>query len=442
VWIVENEVWGNGSINGNGVNSSADICHEGENPQSASRIHVRGNRVRGYLTSLSIAIFDANDSDAIGNTVCQGNNGTGGGGYGILMYSHLPVQHNIVSNNSVANTWGSGIYVAGSDYSSVTSNTTYNTCQGESDASLPVGAISVNTNNGVVVSNNVVHKSGKAGIAMSGGTATGASMTACAAPSTTNWPVVGHVVSNNYITDTATYGLWIDGNCHQSVFSGNVVNNSAPARGLGHGLYAYGAVLDGIRIVGNSFDTGTGAGIAIGGLTTGPDGVTNSLVANNYVRNFAGQSIIVGGGAHVAVIGNAVAYTTMGIDFRASNSVVEFNSVACSSVGILCTGASCRVGSNTLDTTGSPLSITNSASYGENNRLNGGSAMRGVVSMSGGTVTAGTSEVQAGDTIRLNRKVPSGTLGHLSYAIAPGASITITSTSATENSDVEWEIVH
>jgi hypothetical protein len=65
----------------------------------------------------------------------------------------------------------------------------------------------------------------------------------------------------------------------------------------------------------------------------------------------------------------------------------------------------------------------------------------GVATLVGGTVTVSNSSVQSGHRIFLSRATTGGTTGHLSYTISAGASFTITSTSATETSTVNWLII-
>jgi parallel beta-helix repeat protein len=472
VWIVDNELTGNGTA---GVPSTFDIVKyaEGAGAPVRWRIHIRNNRIFNSATSICIGVFDANDSDVVGNSVCQSNTSPGSeatGGYGIMFHSgNIPILYrNIVSNNSVSRTWGMGIYLSGSYDSIVSSNTVCVTCTGTSGpgispSSLPCGAISMNGSNNSVVDGNIITtdpqwtgpspQNALAGIIV-------------AAASGSGVDVLGNtIVSNNYIEDTGTSGLSVVSSgssstcsdCYNNlVFSGNVVNNAANQRGSGFFAYGNGLNLDGIRIIGNSFYRGSGDGIAIGGDSMTGGSLTNSTISGNYVYGFVAQGIIVGLGSHVALTGNTVVglgttHSAVGIDFRASNSVVELNAVTTCSGGISCTGAQCRIGSNTLDGCGTPIvSIGGSNNYGENNRLSASGPMRGTVTLAdaacgGGTPSCGvayTSEVLAGDTVRLNRVVQGGTLGHLYYDVTAGAYIRVWSTSNAETSVVEWEIVH
>lgn len=86
-----------------------------------------------------------------------------------------------------------------------------------------------------------------------------------------------------------------------------------------------------------------------------------------------------------------------------------------------------------------------SSSYGQldsdGNRTSDG-ARAGTVTLAGGTGTVNTSEILAGDVVRVSRTLAGGTLGHLSVGtITPGTSFVINSSSGGETSTVAWEIV-
>lgn len=67
---------------------------------------------------------------------------------------------------------------------------------------------------------------------------------------------------------------------------------------------------------------------------------------------------------------------------------------------------------------------------------------RGIATLVAGTKTPVTDVVEADSIILLSRMTTGGTLGHLAVtAIIPGVGFTITSSSATETSDIAWEII-
>jgi len=61
--------------------------------------------------------------------------------------------------------------------------------------------------------------------------------------------------------------------------------------------------------------------------------------------------------------------------------------------------------------------------------------------LAAGTVTVNNTNITVNDKIFLSVSLPGGTQGFLSYAIAAGASFTITSTNALDTSTVEYFIV-
>jgi parallel beta-helix repeat protein len=442
MWITDNEFTNNGDVNNSQVNSTYDICKWEESTANTPRwrIHIRNNRVFNSFTSICIGLMDVNDSDVIGNSVCQNGiagHGLGGptaGGYGIMFHNENSLcTRNIVANNSVSNTWGMGIYMCGASNSIVSSNEVLNSCQGITPGTLTVGAIGVNSSPGSVVEGNVIKKSAAAGIDVGGTFSDGNANT---------------VVSNNYIEGTATFALQVQGSCANLLFSGNVVNNTTGTGGGGHGFYTGGSAIDRLRLIGNSFDSGSGAGLNMNGST-----LTNSIIADNNFNNYAGDGIYAAGGANsgnVTISGNVMVgsltapFTAWGIACDAGQSVFEANTISGYNYGISCTGTGCRVGSNTLVGVSNPLSVTGAACYAENNRLSASGPMRaGNATLPGGTtnqVAVNTAEVLAGDAIRLTRKTAAGALGHLSYAASAGT-FTISST-GTETSVIEWEIVH
>lgn len=71
----------------------------------------------------------------------------------------------------------------------------------------------------------------------------------------------------------------------------------------------------------------------------------------------------------------------------------------------------------------------------------GANARMGAATLVAGTVTVATTAVATGDRIFLTRATTGGTVGHLSYTISNGVSFTINSTSNTETSTINWEIV-
>lgn len=65
----------------------------------------------------------------------------------------------------------------------------------------------------------------------------------------------------------------------------------------------------------------------------------------------------------------------------------------------------------------------------------------GVNTLVGGSVTVANTSVAATSRVFLQRQTPVGALGHLSFTVNPGVGFTITSSSATEASEVAWLLV-
>lgn len=87
------------------------------------------------------------------------------------------------------------------------------------------------------------------------------------------------------------------------------------------------------------------------------------------------------------------------------------------------------------------IDATSSTRYG--NQQIHGIATIGTAVLVAGTVTVNTSEILAGDVVRLSRQAAGGTLGILSVGtITGGTSFVINSSNAADTSMVAWEIVH
>jgi hypothetical protein len=71
----------------------------------------------------------------------------------------------------------------------------------------------------------------------------------------------------------------------------------------------------------------------------------------------------------------------------------------------------------------------------------GANGSLGVATLVGGTVTVSNTRVTANSRIFITVKTPGGTQGFLSYSVSAATSFTITSTSGTETSTVNWFIV-
>lgn len=71
----------------------------------------------------------------------------------------------------------------------------------------------------------------------------------------------------------------------------------------------------------------------------------------------------------------------------------------------------------------------------------GANAKAGAATLAAGTVTVANTSVTATSKIFLQRRVAGGTIGHLTYTRTAGTSFTITSSSGTDTSTVDWFII-
>jgi hypothetical protein len=70
----------------------------------------------------------------------------------------------------------------------------------------------------------------------------------------------------------------------------------------------------------------------------------------------------------------------------------------------------------------------------------GSNAKQGVATLVAGSVVVGNTSVTANSRIFLSRSTSGGTLGHLSYTISAGTSFTITSSSGSDTSVINYQI--
>jgi nitrous oxidase accessory protein NosD len=167
--IEGNQLFGNGQTS---VVKGYDIVNW--SGAVSSQISVTNNRVTGGNTEISIAMFDTAHVRIAGNYIDQNNKTAGGNndGYGILLYdATTPVGPAEISSNTVRNSAGSGIYIAGGSSNdrdiSIHDNYLLDVAKQQNDASLPVGGISINGVQQVLIHGNRIDLSGKNGIELS-----------------------------------------------------------------------------------------------------------------------------------------------------------------------------------------------------------------------------------------------------------------------------------
>ena len=191
------------------------------------------------------------------------------GGYGIAIYntgtvSAAELYGNVIANNVVEDTQGTGIYVQGLQGTTVTGNTTVNTCSVQSDNSLGVGGIAVSLAEGCAVTGNTVWGSGKAGIALTAD---------CDYTS----------VTGNSIRDTTGLGIAIRSTQNDLTITGNTVENCAND---GIGMWSD-TVAVRVNVTGNTIRTTTNSGIGI----LASSNTSDWLITNNVISNTSGVAI-------------------------------------------------------------------------------------------------------------------------------------------------------
>jgi parallel beta-helix repeat protein len=239
-------------------------------------IVVVNNRIETGNCTFGVALFNASRSRVIGNYISGGVlDAPEASGYGILIYNksgdHLT--ENVVSNNIVKNTQGSGIYLAESDRTTVSGNVCENNAQTQSTSSLAYGGIALNLCPHSTVTGNTVINSSHNGIEVSGH----------------NLAVTG-----NSVSDSTADGITLRGTCGYSVFSGNSVINSGQN---GIGTFSSTPVQQ-TNISGNTIATAVGAGIWLAYASQ------SVISANTVDDSFHGITIL--NGSKNVVLGNSL----------------------------------------------------------------------------------------------------------------------------------------
>lgn len=282
-------------------------------------LHITGNRVESSVALFGIACFATSFSEITGNTVSGMKTGTGNNnGYGIMLYDNAGgiTNQNVVSNNVVASTEGSGIYVVSATNTTITGNICKFNSLVQTDVTLPSAGISLNGPNssGITISGNTVKSSGQNGISISA-----SDIVACTGNSISNSAQHGiHLrgasnyatVSGNTILSSGVYGVYDDVTAKlATVINGNSI----------YGSVSYGVILNGSAgacVSGNSITGGSSAAMQVvndnysitdnvmtGNATVGISGtyVTSIRRGNKFTSGASqGQVTLVGGGATIS----------------------------------------------------------------------------------------------------------------------------------------------
>ncbi len=272
VLIANNYLHGNGT---SGTPRGYDIGINHGVSSVSTNIRVLNNKVVSSTTSIGIVLYMCSLSKVTGNEVSTVHqDGVTNSGYGILIYSKDTTRlvKNIVANNSVHDCLGSGFYFVGVDDSVISGNTSVNNATTQTDASLPVGGISVNDGNNNSITGNTIHTSGKDGIV-----------------------VVGNYTSitGNQVAATAQHGIRLR------------------------------AASTGSSITGNSVSSCVGKGII---ADTSAD---STVISGNSLKNMTTWSIFLQSGSNCVVTGNQINVAGAGITFQAGAlNVISANLVA------------------------------------------------------------------------------------------------------------------
>lgn len=208
-----------------------------------------GNRCLSSVDS-NIGLFDVRRCVIRGNTarnaITPASPGTAGG-YGIMIYKNVGIAAadaygNVIADNVVEDTGGTGIYVQSMQDTAVTGNTVKSTCQVQLDTSLTVAGIAIHESPSCAVAGNVIDGSGMAGIGVTNDESAFTAVTGNIVKNCTRLGInlrgdlADVAVVGNTVTECARDGIGAhaDTALTRINVSGNVVrpNNSGGYRGI------------------------------------------------------------------------------------------------------------------------------------------------------------------------------------------------------------------
>jgi parallel beta-helix repeat protein len=204
----------------------------------SQHIYISHNTMSGNTTNIAIGMFDTNHAIVANNNIDGGNNCVSpcnNNGYGVLFYLHdlhgyppalaPKLQDENVISNQIQNTAGSGIYLVSVAGATIIGNSiTHSTIQ-MNDASLPAAAIALNGDTNVTVTNNVIQKDGRGGIALA--TVQNAVIQGNVISGPSRWGInlriadVGTTIENNTIYNTPI-GLLVEHDAVHTLAKNNV----------------------------------------------------------------------------------------------------------------------------------------------------------------------------------------------------------------------------
>ncbi|MGH7295307.1 MAG: right-handed parallel beta-helix repeat-containing protein [Polyangiaceae bacterium] len=300
----------------------------------SSRLHVLGNRIAPTWAYYGVALYDTDYSEISGNSIDMGGalnrgiSGSGGNdhsGYGILFYSTTmtPKSFNSVTNNTVSNAAGMGIYLQNNTNCAVTGNVLDNVAINQPAVSLDPAGITCDAGSGSVVGN-LIATSGSYGIATVGGsfTISGNRIDGCASAGIFIDAITGNAaefiaVTGNQISNSE-FGMYSPNGSSKCALVGNVVSNSS------HLAIQMNAAVD-CTIIGNQIDTAGASqyGIYLDSSSArcvvtgnGLKNITSWAIASNAASTQILNNIVIGasGGASNGILSSGDYSTVRGND--------------------------------------------------------------------------------------------------------------------------------
>lgn len=378
-----------------------------------TRLHINRNNCVSSQTVVGILVENATDAEVSANIVYGVSGSRANDGYGICISKTTTSERVAVVGNIVRDCAGTGVYFRGSAKCTAVGNVISLCAQTQDDTTLNVAGIAA-TNGPHTFTGNQIYDSGSSGISWSG---------AC-------------VVTGNHVDTCTKNGIWARGaTAAGSVISGNRVT-SAGVRGI----FSDTAVSS-VVVTGNEVAASGNNGIDfVAGLSGG-------IVSKNVVTGSTAKGIVVDGGSFNVISQNVVnGAGDTGIYATCADTEIGGNrSTGCTGKGLASSGARCDIHDNNLTgNTSSGYTVSGTNTRTHRNRFTQDSC-EGVASLNGasGTVTVTTTEVRTGDHLRLTRLTAGGAPGHIYQStLIDATSVVIASSSATDNGDVLWEIVH
>jgi len=366
-------------------------------------------------------------------------NDTGGGG----IPQYAPTL-NVIHHNRYKNLAGIGIYLQGATDSTVGESTFSSVCQSMDDTSIPCGFVALNGARRVSVEGNTGRGSGKDGILSVNGFQVSVYGNNVSNVAHAGFRWRGAELSEQWFGNSSNgdiNGLLVDGAAQGNVYLGNSSGGASSSH-------------VGISSSSANFNI-YAANQMNGGLVTGVNGInslggSNSMFVLNFGRSFRGNVFDLRTANPLAAFNYIYGGTGNGFSTgSASYALVTKNYLASQAVGVNdnSTGQSNVVSDNYFTGATTALSGINGMSKG--NQIKGGSAgvfPVGSCTMTAGTCTITTAEVQAGDSsgkIACSRG-NGGTNPGAPYigTITAGTSFVLNSTNVSDTGTWTCEIKH